>query len=582
MNMIVTNASAKKNFYPTPETVIEKMLKYIDLSRVKTVLEPSAGSGNIIYGLGKVSDNTIDVDAVEIDPNLRGVLNRTFKSDYANELYAELMEINERKREKKESDEDLIRESEIRKEMKILKRINFRIVHDDFLTYHTHKKYDLIIMNPPFDKGDAHLLHAIELLGNGGQLCCLLNSETLNNPYSIKRQHLSNMLDQFNAKIIDMGICFQDSERPTGVSVSMVVLSRPTEVYQSDIWERLKTSKEYKEENIDPQDLTVSDFIEAKVRQFEMEVNAGISLLKEFWGMIPYLENDTDQYASPVLSVQVNGKSVDRGDTNQLLQAIRAKYWRNLLVNPKFMSKMTSEIRGKYTGMVDTLASYDFSVFNIKQIMFDIQKQLMDNIDDEIMKLFDKLSAQYSWYPECRNNIHYYNGWATNKAHKVNKKVIIPCSDVFSSWSGKFWAYRAFDLLSDIEKVLNYLMAAPETDMESLQRIVFDYEGKTSVRNIKCKYFTVSFFKKGTVHIKFDNLSALNRLNIFCSQKRGWLPPCYGKKTYESMQREEKEIVDVFHGDGTNGSGKDTYNDILNRKDYYLSGASVAVNLLEV
>ena len=53
MNMIVTNASAKKNFYPTPETVIEKMLKYIDLSRVKTVLEPSAGSGNIIYGLGK-------------------------------------------------------------------------------------------------------------------------------------------------------------------------------------------------------------------------------------------------------------------------------------------------------------------------------------------------------------------------------------------------------------------------------------------------------------------------------------------------------------------------------------------------
>ena len=370
---------------------------------------------------GKVSDDTIDVDAVEIDPNLRGVLNRTFKSDYANELYAELMEINERKREKKESDEDLIRESEIRKEMKILKRINFRIVHDDFLTYHTHKKYDLIIMNPPFDKGDAHLLHAIELLGNGGQLCCLLNSETLNNPYSIKRQHLSNMLDQFNAKIIDMGICFQDSERPTGVSVSMIVLSKPTEVYQSDIWERLKTAKEYQDEDIDPQDLTVSDFIEAKVRQFEMEVNAGISLLKEFWGMIPYLEHDTDQYASPVLSVQVNGKSVDRGATNQLLQAIRAKYWRNLLVNPKFMSKMTSEIRGKYTGMVDTLASYDFSVFNIKQIMFDIQKQLMDNIDDEIMKLFDKLSAQHSWYPECGNNIHYYNGWATNGSQSQQK-----------------------------------------------------------------------------------------------------------------------------------------------------------------
>ena len=40
-----------KDFYPTPDDVICKMLENIDTSLYSSILEPSAGKGNIIKSL---------------------------------------------------------------------------------------------------------------------------------------------------------------------------------------------------------------------------------------------------------------------------------------------------------------------------------------------------------------------------------------------------------------------------------------------------------------------------------------------------------------------------------------------------
>ena len=45
----------------------------------------------------------------------------------------------------------------------ILKGRDYRVVHNDFLTYETWKEYDAIIMNPPFSNGCKHLLKALEM-----------------------------------------------------------------------------------------------------------------------------------------------------------------------------------------------------------------------------------------------------------------------------------------------------------------------------------------------------------------------------------------------------------------------------------
>ena len=55
-------------FYPTPNTLIEKMYNKVNWNYVQTVLEPSAGAGDIIKYLNtKREDKPLNIDAIELD-----------------------------------------------------------------------------------------------------------------------------------------------------------------------------------------------------------------------------------------------------------------------------------------------------------------------------------------------------------------------------------------------------------------------------------------------------------------------------------------------------------------------------------
>src|SRR5690606_36752340 len=123
------------------------------------------------------------------------------------------------------------------------------------------------------------------------------------------------------------------------------------------------------------------------------------------------------------------------------------------------------------------------------------------------------------------------NDWKTNQAWKINKKVIIPLG-AFSAWSGKpDNDYTVHRKLSYIEKVLNYLDDA-RTDSHDLRVILNAAQSAGQSKKIVCKYFDVTFYKKGTCHIDFRDMDLLKKFILFSSQKKGWLPPSYGKAKY--------------------------------------------------
>lgn len=49
----------------------------------------------------------------------------------------------------------------------ILRGKDFRVIHDDFLTFDSMKEYNVIIMNLPFSEGDKHLLKALQIQKDG-------------------------------------------------------------------------------------------------------------------------------------------------------------------------------------------------------------------------------------------------------------------------------------------------------------------------------------------------------------------------------------------------------------------------------
>ena len=603
---MVATPEAEQGFYPTPPSVAEKMLDGIDWTGISTVLEPSAGNGNLVrmvlekYSLHRYrsSAREIDVDCVEIDPSLRAILQYEFGAEKQRRLYDEKNALEGKREWDRNSNRYKVLPAQqkerlyaVKNEISLRDAGNVRIIHDDFLSLATWKRYDLIVMNPPFANGDAHLLKAIQMQQrSGGEIRCILNAETIRNPYSNSRRLLQQKLLELNARVTFMENAFSNAQRKTNVEIALICVTIPAEKQESEIFSRLKKAYAVDEPTTeDVTDMTVSDFMERVVSQYKVECEAGITLIREYQAMKPYIQDSFEKdnrYSYPTLTLAVGDPSrTYRGDSpnvNKFLRLTRLKYWRALFSNKEFTGRLTSNLREKYHGKIEELADYDFSLFNIQSIAAQMNAEMGKGIEETIVALFDKMTDKYSYYPETQKNVHYYNGWKTNKVHKINNKVILPIYGVFAD---SYWCRETFkvsaaeETIGDIEKVFDYLdgdMTAPVSLHGALQRAC--EAGQT--RNIPCKFFDVTLYKKGTMHIRFHNQELVDRFNIYCSRKKNWLPPNYGKVSYADMAEEEKAVVDGFHGDGASGTGAEEYSKIMAKAAYYLSEPVKEVPLL--
>ena len=306
--------------------------------------------------------------------------------------------------------------------------------------------------------------------------------------------------------------------------------------------------------------------------------------------MLPYLLDSFSEegkfgFTTLTLCAGDPSKVIGRGSVpsvNKFLGLVRHKYWTALFSNKAFVGKLTSNLRDKYLGMVNQMVKYDFTLFNIQKIAARMNAEMNQGVQETIVALFDKMTERHTWYPEMEKNIRYYNGWKTNKAHKLGIKVILPIYGVFSDayWDKEtFHVRKAEREISDIEKVFNYL-DGNSTAAVDLHGVLLRACEQGQTRNIPCKYFDVTLYKKGTMHIKFRNQELVDRFNIYCCRNKGWLPPSYGKARYSNMQADERAVVDSFHGDGKEGSGEKAYSMVMARADYFLSEPVQTVPLL--
>ncbi|KON87374.1 DNA methyltransferase [Sporosarcina globispora] len=527
------------DFFPTPIKLIHKMLSKIDFRTIKTVLEPSAGKGDLVEAITKKFDYSqnrhynnkkYDIDTIELDNNLQYILQGK----------------------------------------------KLRLVHDDYLTYNTYKKYDAIIMNPPFSNGDKHLLKAIEMQQSGGKIVCLLNAETLKNPYSNIRKELIKQLQKYNAEVEYLENTFLEAERKTFVEIALIYIDIPKIEYNSVIIDELKKEEIYKTNNQYTSDKLInSDFIKGIVEQYNYEVKAGLKLINEYNSLKPLMLKSFKDNSNPVLKLELEYEDEEGSSLeNAYIKQIRSKYWQALFSNDQFMGLFTSNLKQKYMQQVQELKDYDFSLYNIYTLRIQLSKEMTQGVEETILNLFEEFSHKH-YYDESSKNIHLYNGWKTNKAYKINKKVIIPLNgfrDLQYSW-GRYEPtnYRVLDKLKDIEKVFNYLDGGTTEEIDITDTLkMAEHYGET--RKIDLKYFYITFYKKGTCHIEFKNMELLHKFNLFGSQKKNWLPPSYGKVKYSDMTPEEKATVNEFEGE-------QSYNKVMLNKSYYIMDTSELLKL---
>jgi len=173
-----------KDFYPTPENVAYQMLNGYDIHG-KTVLEPSAGKGDLINILQKEGATVI---ACELNDDLRTIV------------------------ESKCS-----------------------VIASDFLKVKAEQvsHVDFIIMNPPFSADEKHILHAWDIAPAGCKIISLCNSDTLQKDYYQARKKLKQLVEEHGSSD-DLGNCFDQSERKTEVEISIVRLQKPADDYKAE------------------------------------------------------------------------------------------------------------------------------------------------------------------------------------------------------------------------------------------------------------------------------------------------------------------------------------------------------------
>ncbi|WP_257474752.1 class I SAM-dependent methyltransferase [Bacillus velezensis] len=410
------------DFYPTPPKLICKMTSKVEWEHVNSVLEPSAGKGNLVEAINNQFKNIssyrrnskYDIDTIEQDENLRH----------------------------------------------ILRGKDCRVIADDFLTFNTYKRYDLIFMNPPFSCGVQHLLKAIELIEKqqrSAQIVCLLNAETLKNPYSNDRKFLIRKLEEINAEIEYIQNAFSNSERSTEVETALIYITIENQEYSSVLLEELKKDESHRiNADYKATQLVDADFVKGIVEQFNYEIKAGLKLINEYNSLKPLMLNSFNDDSTPILKLQIDKSNEEKDIGNAYIKQIRAKYWNTLFNNDQFMGLFTSNLKQEYLQHVEELKDYDFSLFNIYTLRIQISKEMTRGVEDTILNLFEEFSHKH-YYDESSKNVHLYNGWKTNKSYKINKKIIIPLNGY--SWFGDYSPtdYKVLEKLKDIEKVFNYL-----------------------------------------------------------------------------------------------------------------------------
>jgi len=475
------------DFFPTPEPVISKMLSGIRASG-KTILEPSAGKGDILDYIVRFSGASI---------HTRPALLRRL---YAIEKEPELQSI--------------------------LREKGYRVIDNDFLTFSPEQRFDAIVMNPPFSQGAKHLIHALEI-ADGAQVVCLLNKATLANDWSKERQLLQDMLERSQATITDLGPCFRGAERSTAVEVVMVNVPAQERERLFSFQGSTIGEKTYTIQDIQNNQLAPADVFDSLVHRYNKLKSIGHQVFQLMAEAQFYADGLTNASTFDMIANAMS-KGQDREQAfTMFVEALRANAWSGIYSQTKISGLVTSKVRKDLEDMQGHHGAMAFTKSNLEDLLQSLFMSLGSIRKDCIVSAFDIITKYHE-----DNRVHI-EGWKTNDAWMIKPKVIIPYGQSWTnSMFGPSLAYQKESEFQDIEKALCFITGKQFEAIKAntIGQIVHDRRGKMEYGVwYESEFFDFKFFKKGTIHLRFRDKEVCTKFNIEACQGKNWLPADYGR-----------------------------------------------------
>lgn len=500
-----------KEFYPTPPEVIRIMMQpYADKLPKARILEPSAGSGAILDYITETG----------FEQEIHGhKFNRTadVKNIYACEVNPELT--------------------------MILQQKGYRVVADDFLSYKPDHRFDLVAMNPPFSSGAEHLLHAWEIISNG-DIVCLLNAETILNPYTKTRKRLVTLI-QTHGSTEELGPVFSKADNPTDVNVMMVRLHKEGKEndFNLNLEEFAKESMpDFGEMAAGTQSLEQTSRLDAFLRAWDLSKIAAKEFIKSFHRLRFYLSaflSQDDKYPTNnvvgELYKQLTTSKPDNAGMQEcytgFLDNAKSAAWSVIFQQIGLRKYMTTSLQKKLDQFKDSQGSMELTKENINRLFSYIMMNIGDIMNNAVTEVYDLMTRYFPGNTSCDE------GWKTNKRYKCNRKVILPNVAEAGYMPERYGyhekfsvAYGAAERLNDIDKAMCWLTGTSFDEMEKSEspdsRTINHtlYTIKVGSQDwYESRFFRVKAFKKGTVHIEFKNEALWARFNQVVNKEKNML-----------------------------------------------------------
>ena len=470
-----------KELYPTPPEVIERMMMGEDYVG-KTILEPSAGTGNIVGWLQQ--NGAGRVIACEIDSRLRQVLGDKCE-----------------------------------------------IIDTDFLQVSSEQvsHIDMIVMNPPFSNADEHILHAWEIAPSGCTIVALCNTNTIDYyHYDRKKAILKQTVEQ-NGNHEKLGRVFSNSERNTDVCVSLVKLYKPGSG-EDEFAGFFTEEDDYEERNPGVEGLMPYNAVRDIVNRYVMAVQMFDSAMNAA-NEINAITKDNDCFPIRFGAFNNTGQVTRDQYKNELQKAS----WRWIFKKLDMQRFVTKSIREKINQLVESQQAVPFTMKNVYRLLDMIVQTHGQRMQSTLEEAFDAIcsfSAENSTAGET---------WKTNSNYMVNRKFIVPGITQYDQWT-HYVSLSYYDRyktsVTDIHLALCHLTGTPPPKD-------YTEEFSCVIRNMKLPwgewgewgFFRIKGFKKGTMHFEFKDEEVWAKFNQAVASARGWQ---VGSTTHAAKNRKKK------------------------------------------
>jgi hypothetical protein len=478
-----------KDFYPTPTSVIERMMLGIDMNQ--TFLEPSAGKGNIVDYLKQY--NAKEVLACEINNDLAKIVASKCK-----------------------------------------------MIGNDFLQVQAHEisHVNCIVMNPPFSADEAHIQHAWNVAPGGCTIISLCNSNTVARYARTDAQERIKELITLHGRSEDFGECFSDAERRTYVEVSCIWLYKPKT--GNDEFTDYFFSQEEDDSGNGQEGLMSYNYVRDIVNRY-------VSAIKLFDQIMP-LANEINALTKPISEYGIRFGAHKTGTANYgdsqishdtYKKELQKQAWQHIFDEMKMSKYMTKTVQETMNKFVETQVHVPFTMRNVYKMLEIIVGTHGNRMNQILVDAFDTICG-YSWKDNCTGG----DRWKTNSDYVVNRKFIIPyiCEYEHYSFYNTHVCLRNYGYgghaqgVEDIVKALCYIVGMHYDNCTPL---------RTFLERMKCEwgqwyewgFFRIRGYKKGTMHFEFTDEKVWEMFNRRVAEIKGWALPGTSNSTKQDRKK---------------------------------------------